>query len=168
MKQGLYLIGCLLLVNLLIVGCTSSKHPRSADVGYVMDKRDSRILVVDPIAKDANNNGKKDYYDAFWGSGEVEGVSIGDQVQVWIEGDVMLSYPAQAKIGDIEIISKEKPKGATLSGSEALRKALSKIDDRMNVVDSIHYKEEQNEWVIKLRKLMREEDSVFDVSVADQ
>ncbi|KGP92398.1 hypothetical protein N780_01915 [Pontibacillus chungwhensis BH030062] len=168
MKKVLFLMSCLLLVNLLIVGCASSKDPESADVGYVMDKRGSRILVVDPNAKDVNNNGREDYYDAFWGEGEVKGVSIGDRVQVWIEDDVMLSYPAQAKISEIEIISREEPKGATLSESEALRKALSKTEDKMNVVDSITYIKEQNEWVVKLRNLLRAEDSVFKISVVDK
>ncbi|GGD09830.1 YobA family protein [Pontibacillus salipaludis] len=170
MRKRLILMGCLLLANLFIAGCTSSKEPVNKNLGkpsytgYVMDKKDSRILVVDPNAKDVNNDGSKDYHEALWGSGEVDGVSVGDRVKVWVEGGVMESYPGQGKIGEVEVMSKEKPKGATLKESEALRKALSKTEEGVKVVQSISYKAEQNKWSVNLQK----RNSFFEISVEDE
>ncbi|KGP92397.1 hypothetical protein N780_01905 [Pontibacillus chungwhensis BH030062] len=169
MRKGLCVMGFLFLMNLLIAGCTSSDESVNQNMGkpsytgYVMDKDDSRILVVNPDAKDANNDGSKDYHEALWGSGDVEGVSIGERVNVWVEGSVMESYPGQGKIGKVEIISEEKPEGATLSKSEALIKALSKSGEDVKVVVAIEFLEEKNMWSVKLQ----DRDEVLEVSIED-
>lgn len=167
MRKGLFLMGFLLLMSLLIAGCHSSDDSVNQDMEkpssawYVMDKNDSKILVVKSNPKDVNNNGD---YDAIWGSGDIEGVSIGDRVDIKVEGSVMESYPPQGKFGEVEILSEEKPEGATLSKSEALRKALSNMKHRLKMVEAIDFIEEKDMWSVKLQ----DGDEVLEVSVDDE
>ncbi|MCD5322197.1 MULTISPECIES: DUF3221 domain-containing protein [Pontibacillus] len=167
MRKGLFLMCCLLLMSLLIAGCHSSDDSVNQDMEkpssawYVMDKNDSKILVVKSNPKDVNNNGG---YDAIWGSGDIEGVSIGDRVDIKVEGSVMESYPPQGKFGEVEILSEEKPEGATLSKSEALRKALSNMEHRLKMVEAIDFIEEKDMWSVKLQ----DGDEVLEVSVDDE
>jgi hypothetical protein len=120
--------------------------------GYIMDKRDGRILVVSPEKKDfSSTGGMSEFYDAIWFSNPPNIAEIGMEVKVWSEL-VLQSYPGQAEVTHLEIIPSPKPKGAKLTESEALAKALStQRINRVLTVKSIEYSSKSNEWFIELK-----------------
>ncbi|MGP4077255.1 hypothetical protein ACTWPM_15295 [Halobacillus sp. K22] len=73
---------------------------------------------------------------------------------MWLDGSVAESYPGQGKVKDIEVISKGTPAHAQLSEAEAIRKAISKVqdqapnkveeDNQFPIVTSSQFNEKQN------------------------
>lgn len=158
---------------LYVVGCSGGKTAnldKPDYSGYVLDKKEEEILVVSSEAKDVNDNGNADYYSALWGSHAPNSVEVGDQVEVWVDGGVDESYPAQAKIGEINVVSNKKPTEAKLTEAEAIRRALNKIEKtkRVPVVKSTNYSEEKDSWIIRIIVREVEENSISNIKVKDE
>ena len=136
--------------------------------GYVMDKENGGILVVDQAAQDfSSNGGLSEYYEAIWFSNAPDDINVGEQVKVWFDA-VRESYPAQSDIEKIEVIQGQKPDGAKLSESEALYKALTSSEintDFFLIAKSVEYDKESHEWNIQLKEIQG--DKVYDIIVED-
>ncbi|WLR47162.1 DUF3221 domain-containing protein [Halobacillus litoralis] len=132
-----------------LVGCTPSFS------GYVMDKREGAILVVDPSPQDFSHTKEDDrYYEAYWAEGDAaENVEIGSKVDVWLGKYVQESYPGQVALKRAKAVPTSKPEGAQLTEYEALRKALNKKEDEtyeLWAVSSIEYEKDEDQWKIRL------------------
>lgn len=164
MKRTVLLI-LILTIPIFILGCGPNQDNEVPDsiqsdapdyeagiTGYIMDKRDGRILVVSPEKQDfSSTGGMSEFYDAIWFSKPPDTAEIGMKVKVWYE-IVLQSYPGQAEVTHLEIIPSPKPKGAKLTESEALAKALStQRINRVVTVKSIEYSSKSNEWIIELK-----------------
>nr|WP_256558339.1 DUF3221 domain-containing protein [Halobacillus sp. A1] len=91
-----------------------------------------------------------------------EKAELGDKVEIKLK-DVMESYPGQALIEDIKILSTQTEDGADLSQSEVLREVLEKNGEEMMelyetpgsggavpIVRSMDYDSEADEWNVKI------------------
>ncbi len=159
------------LCLLILAGCNGSSFLRGEPniTGYVMDISGDSILVINTEPEDySGTGGVEEFYDAVWVSNVTESVAVGEQVNVWFEGGVNESYPAQAGMGELEIIDSRIPNGASLSEAEALRAALSQesFDAESLAVRSISYDDNEAEWVIELRDVHTYED--YRIQLDDQ
>ncbi|MFD1032509.1 DUF3221 domain-containing protein [Metaplanococcus flavidus] len=147
-----------ILVLVALAGCSSESSDEPVDelgiTGYIMDKGDEGILVVSTEAKDySGTGGIEEYYDAVWTGGAPDDVEVGDYVEIQFEGGVLDSYPAQAAVGELEVIPGSTPEGATLSDTEVLNKALTTniFGNEILTVQTIEFDAEQDEWTIVLK-----------------
>lgn len=170
--KRIFLLSTFLLLSLFLFGCGGNNNAFQGEPeyeGYVVDEKNGSILVVASKAKDVNEDGNADYYSALWGSNAPSRVRVGHQVEVWVDGGVDDSYPGQAKIGKVNIVSKEKPGAADLTEAEAVQKALKKLDEEKGipVIQSAEFFEEKDRWVIKVLVKLAGEESVYNLSVKD-
>jgi len=168
-NKTLVILGILCL--LVLSGCNSLNFLRGEPniTGYVMATSEDSILVVNTEPEDFSGaGGIEEFYDAVWVSNVTETVDVGEQVNVWFEGGVDQSYPAQAGMGELEIMDSRIPDGADLSEAEALRFALSQesLDPESLVVRSISFDDNADEWVIELRDIHSYED--YTIQIDDQ
>ncbi|WP_160847941.1 YobA family protein [Pontibacillus yanchengensis] len=171
-KISLFFIVTLLL-SLVLTACFDGDKVSLGEPdykGYVMDKKEGSILVVGTEPKDySKNGGDPEYYSALWGSNAPDRIEVGQQVEVWVDGGVQESYPGQAKIGDVRVVSQEIEENADLSEAEALRKALNKINsvEGIPVVKSIKFSEKTNSWAIEIQVENAGEKSILTMSIND-
>ncbi|KGP71210.1 YobA family protein [Pontibacillus yanchengensis] len=162
-----------LLLSLVLTACSDGDKVSLGEPGYkgyVMDKREGSILVVGTEPKDfSENGGDPEYYSALWGSDAPDRIEVGQLVEVWVDGGVQESYPAQAKISDVRVVSQEKGENADLSEAEALRKALNQMenDNGIPVVKSTKFSEKTNSWSIEIQVENAGEKSIFTMSIND-
>lgn len=96
-----------------MTGCAQIKLSEPDLTGYVIHKNDSSLLIVSNVAVDySSTDGSKEFYDAVSSNNTPENVETGDLVEVWYDGIVLESYPAQEEIRSLNIISSEQPEGA--------------------------------------------------------
>jgi hypothetical protein len=125
MKKWLLLM---VLTMVLLTNACTKKTDATVDVtavafeGYVMKMENQKILVVNPKSRPTGD--LKEYYDAIWFSNIPDNVKVGQEVQIWIKGEVATSYPGQATIDKLSVLSKEKPPQAKLSEVEVIRRVL--------------------------------------------
>lgn len=160
----------LILLSLLVLtGCSTIAGliRGEPDIsGYIMDERVHEILVVSTEPADySETGGTEEFYDAVWVSRVTEVTEIGDYVEVWFDGGVETSYPAQAAMEELEIIEPDQPQGADLTESEALRKALAQepFEEEVLTVMSLSYDESVDEWTVELRNTNSYEDTTIEV-----
>lgn len=138
-------------------------------VGYVTDKENGRILVINPDPQDFSaNGGVKEYYEAIWFSNASEDIDVGEKVRVWF-GAVRESYPAQSDIERIEVVPGQKPEGANLTEPEAVYKALmsqEKHNGLFLVVTSVKYQQASHEWEVQLKEAQGE--GIYNIKVEDE
>ncbi|MFZ3579744.1 YobA family protein [Virgibacillus sp. DJP39] len=143
---------------MILVGCgnddTNEYNGKPGITGYVMDKKEQRILVVSQEVKDfSESGGTKEFYDAVWANEAPNDVMVGEQVSVWFKGEVETSYPGQTSVGKLEVKTSYTPEDATLSDAEALNKALNQneVGNEILTVQSISYDAKKDEWSISLK-----------------
>lgn len=164
-----------LLLTLSLLGCNSNnirddeKKAPSVDpgiIGYVMQKDNKRILVISQRAQDfSSTGGVNEYYDAIWFSNAPNAVEVGDKVKVWYD-IVAESYPGQSEAKHIEVISSQKPNGANLTESEALKKALAseKIKAKdLTVLKSIVYDKQADRWNVELKEIWSDKIDIIQI-----
>lgn len=164
-----------LLLTVTLMACNASASENSSPndapgiIGYVMEKEDDRILVIDPEAQDfSETGGVSEYYNAIWFNNAPKDIGIGEKVKVWYDY-TRDSYPAQSEVMYIEVIPSQKPEGVNLTEGEALYKALTSQllnTDSIIVVKTIEYKKETDKWDIKLKEIWS--DILHDVEVDDR
>ena len=107
----------LLSFILLITGCTENRStPKEEGLkleGYILEVDEGRILVAESITseqfvtlkdktlQELDSEGISLYYFSYE---DTSSLRIGHKVNVWIEGGINLSYPAQASAKKIEVI----------------------------------------------------------------
>ncbi len=136
--------------------------------GYVMDKTDDSMLVVDPEAQDFSETGGTDeFYDAIRFSDIPDHVELGDHVRVWYDM-VADSYPGQASAAHVEVIPSQSPEGATMTESELLNQVLEAHQAEISelvVVDSITYDSRNELWEVILNGVW--DDDIYTFEIAD-
>ncbi|MEK3703670.1 DUF3221 domain-containing protein [Paenibacillus sp. FSL R7-0198] len=134
-----YLRQIFMLLSTLIVcltGCSGSNECNSVQTqanapsedgftGYVVERKDNSILVVDPAYEDfSENGGVNRYYPAKWFSNAPD-PQIGSYVEVWTDGGPENQpYPGQARAEKIAVSCPVAPDGAHLSEADAIRCGL--------------------------------------------
>lgn len=154
----------IMLSFIFLISCSSSHQGdlENADlIGYVIDKTEQGMLVVSEEPIDfSETGGKSEYYEATWLSETPDDIEIGELVAVWFDGPVAESYPMQATLGQIKVVSKEPPDGADLSVAEALREAID-IQGQTAAIKEIFYDQELDRWSITFKDLMSENESTI-------
>ncbi|WP_442865206.1 DUF3221 domain-containing protein [Alkalihalobacillus sp. CinArs1] len=64
-------------------------------IGYVVEREGDKVLIIDPKNKNTS----------IWLSGAPKEIRIGQEIKVNLDGVVFFSKPAQAELGDYEIVS---------------------------------------------------------------
>lgn len=165
----------ILLLGMALVGCTSSNENTSDEVdqkdinqdkeeltnphlvGYVTNKDENRILIVNSEAKDFSaNGGVSEYYDAAWVSNITTELEVGERVEVWFDGVVNESYPKQGVAKKISVIPGEQPKGSKFSEAEVIQKAIQhlELENEHAVIKlkSVNYNNESSTWNIEINE----------------
>jgi uncharacterized protein YcfL len=105
----------LLIIVLAATGCSNEKNvsektDQSTMSGYIIDKKEQMILVVENVTEeDVKTKSVKELLQlqppAIWFTGVdtnlYENLQIGEQVKVKIDGGVFLSYPGKATAEEI-------------------------------------------------------------------
>jgi len=164
-------IAAMAMIVLLIAACANkNENGQSAGfVGYIVKKEGNRILVVSDTERDYSaSGGASHYYEAIWFSNAGKGNDVGDRVEVRVDGGIDASYPGQGRAKSVKAIRAEKPKGAKLTKSEAIRRALISpeiVDDTVPIVKSAEYDSASKEWRVAVAR--NGEEQVVEVKVAD-
>ncbi|MFX3646155.1 MAG: DUF3221 domain-containing protein [Paenibacillus sp.] len=177
----------LILLSILIVcltGCSGSNECNSVQTqanassekgftGYVVERKDDSILVVDPAYQDHGSNGEESrYYPAKWFS-NAPGPQIGSYVEVWTDGrPENQPYPGQARADKIAVSCPDTPDGAHLSEADAIRGGLYSPDGakvRVPVIEDVQFDHDAGAWTIRMRDAMSttENQDEMDISVED-
>ncbi|WP_339256368.1 DUF3221 domain-containing protein [Paenibacillus sp. FSL R5-0713] len=122
--------------------------------GYVVDRKDDSILVVDPAYRDNSSNGGADrYYPAKWFSNSPD-PQIGSYVEVWTDGGPENQpYPGQARAEKIAVSCPNTPDGAHLSEADAIRGGLYSPDGeklRVPVIEDVQFDQDAGTWTIRM------------------
>ncbi len=115
---------CLIVLFLLLVGCSNDEQSsieqveklkesnntselltnneeikeNTGIIGRVKEREGDKILVIDLENEER----------ATWLSNAAEEIEVGQKIKVWYEGVVLFSNPAQAEIGNYEIITENQ------------------------------------------------------------
>ena len=168
--KKLFFIIVAAVFSLLLAGC--SVQGNSYDIeGYVMRKEEGRILVISSEPQDfSSTGGLKEFYNAIWVSSAPAHVKIGQKVQVWIDGGIAESYPAQGKAGKVLVVSSDQHDGARLSEAEAIRKALKREESRLQhmipAVRDVNYDKQSDTWIIRIKDANQQGE--FDIQIKDE
>lgn len=145
----------LLLTLLLLSGCSFGKEQAPDLHGYVLEEKDSQIIVVSKTANDYSaQGGVKQFYDAILLDRVPEHVEVGQEVKVWYKGEIEESYPACGSIKHIEVVENEQPSEASLHPQEVVQQALEKINiEYMVAITDVLYNEETESWTVTYRPI---------------
>ncbi|MFB4162823.1 YobA family protein [Alteribacillus sp. JSM 102045] len=151
-----------LLIGMGMNGCASGDKPGFPPgmTGYVVDKKDGRVLVAASEPKDYSDTGGQEvFYSAIWFSNAADNAEIGHGVEVWYEV-VAESYPGQSEAEHMEILPGEKPEEANLTEQEAVKQALESKDIQgIPAVTSVDFQTEHKQWKVEI--------TMHDVTVND-
>lgn len=140
--------------------------------GYVVDRKDDSILVVDPAYQDnSSNGGASRYYPAKWFSNAPD-PQIGSYVEIWTDGGPENQpYPGQARAETIAVSCPATPDGAHLSEADAIRGGLYSPDGekvRIPVIEDVQFDQNSGIWTIRMRDAMTaNEGHAVNVTVKD-
>ncbi|KRF21743.1 DUF3221 domain-containing protein [Paenibacillus sp. Soil787] len=140
----------------------TNKSSSAELVGYITKIENQRALVVSPISREINQT-RKEFYDAIWVSNIPLGVEVGQYVNVWFEGAIATSYPAQGKASKVTITKTQRPEKAILSQDEVIRKALLNKDiSSINilVINEVVYDEKSAVWTIRYKSAVITDGSI--------
>ncbi|MDQ0875883.1 hypothetical protein QFZ77_004542 [Paenibacillus sp. V4I3] len=169
----------LLIASLFLNACNNKVEPKQSPlaetnksssaelVGYITKLENQRALVVSPISKEINQT-IKEFYDAIWVSNMPQDVEVGQYVNVWFEGALAASYPAGGKATKVNISKIYKPKKATLSQEEVIRKALINKDIssvKILVIKNVIYDEKSAVWTIRYKSAILTDGSIEEHSI---
>lgn len=116
----------------------------------------------------------KEIYDAVWVSNVPKDVDVGQQVQVWFEGGVNFSYPAQAMSGKIAYKPSQRPHNSTLSEEQVIKRAITNqeyADLKVVVIKDVGYDENTDVWVVRFKEgmsLVPNHDEEYIIEIPDK
>ncbi|WKL02966.1 DUF3221 domain-containing protein [Paenibacillus amylolyticus] len=182
-----YLRQVLILLSILFVcltGCSGHIECNSVQTqanapsedgftGYVVERKDDFILVVDPANRDNSSNGGADrYYPAKWFSNAPD-PQIGSYVEVWTDGGPENQpYPGQARAEKIAVSCSVAPDGAHMTDVDAIRSGLlspGAENIRVPVIEDVQFDHDAGTWTIRMRDAMSttENQDEIDIKVDD-
>ncbi|MCL6661303.1 MULTISPECIES: DUF3221 domain-containing protein [Paenibacillus] len=177
----------LILLSILIVcltGCSGHIDCNSVQAqanapsedgftGYVVERKDNSILVVDPAYEDFSaNGGGNRYYPAKWFSNAPD-PQIGSYVEVWTDGGPENQpYPGQARAEKIAVSCPNTPDGAHMTDADAIRSGLHSLDTEnmhIPVIEDTRFDADTGTWTIQMRDAnTANEEQVVHVTVKDE
>lgn len=109
MKKGKWMATALLTATLLAAGCSAANGSYSGE-GYVLEQNgDASYLIISEMTSDDVGKSWNELYEAGYRGNVIvlrvpggADLIVGDKVKYWVDGEVNLSYPAQAKAKRIE------------------------------------------------------------------
>ncbi|MEK4112623.1 hypothetical protein ABIC86_003114 [Paenibacillus sp. DS2363] len=167
-----------------LTGCAGSNECKSAQTianlptekgfsGYVVERKDDSILVVDPVFEDySSNGGNSRYYPAKWFSNAPD-PQIGSYVEVWTDGGPENEpYPGQARAEKIAVSCPVAPDGAHMTDADAIRSGLlspGAENIRVPVIEDKRFDADSGTWTLLIRDAMTaNEGQVVHVTVNDE
>ncbi|WP_315793238.1 DUF3221 domain-containing protein [Paenibacillus sp. BIC5C1] len=176
----LLLSSCLTLI-LCLTGCTvtgqnecethvqANAQRAEGFVGYVVDRKENSILVVNPAYENFSANGGSDrYYPAKWFS-NAPNPKIGSYVEIWTDGSPENQpYPGQARAETIAVSCPATPDGAHRSEEDAIRAGLYSSDGeqvRIPVIENVDFDQKTGIWTIRMRDAMSTTDTQDQIEV---
>jgi uncharacterized protein YcfL len=97
-----------IILSFALVGCSGIQTE-----GYVLEVEENRILVAEKITEEEYESIKDKSISEideerisliYFSYDDKEKINVGDKVEVWFDGNMATSYPAQAGATKIEII----------------------------------------------------------------
>lgn len=167
-----------------LMGCAGSNECKSEQTiansptekgftGYVVERKDNSILVVDPAFQNySSNGGKSRYYPAKWFSNAPD-PQIGSYVEVWTDvGPENQPYPGQARAEKIAVSCPNTPDGAHMTDADAIRSGLRSLDTEnmhIPVIEDTRFDADTGTWTIQMRDAnTANEGQVVHVTVKDE
>lgn len=102
----------LVAISVIAIGCTGKLEASDSREGYVLERKEGRILVVQEISLEMYNELKHVSSEALIDQGGLKLIWLsyekadefqkGDHVVFWLEGPVAESYPEQGKAKKVE------------------------------------------------------------------
>lgn len=99
-------------ISVIVIGCTGKLENSDSKEGFILEKKEGRILVVQEIGQDTYNDIKDVSSEALIDQGglkliwltydKVDSLQKGDHVVFWTEGPVAESYPEQGRAKKVE------------------------------------------------------------------
>ncbi|MEK4486214.1 DUF3221 domain-containing protein [Psychrobacillus sp. FSL H8-0484] len=132
----------LIFVFLVLTGCSSVE-------GYIVDKEDGRILIVNPEPITYGESKKSnEHYDAVWVSTNDKKYELGQKVKAYYN-NIEESYPGQARSNRIKVLGSNKPNKADLSEQDVIKLLLSEQEELLvPAIQKINYSAESDNWDI--------------------
>lgn len=132
----------LVFILLVLTGCSSVE-------GYIVDKEDRRILIVNPEPITYGESKKSnEHYDAVWVSTNDNKYKLGQKVKAYYN-TIEESYPGQATSNRTKVLGSNKPNKADLSEQEVINLLLSEQEELLvPAIKKIDYSAENDNWDI--------------------
>ncbi|QOS80181.1 hypothetical protein JNUCC31_04375 [Paenibacillus sp. JNUCC31] len=152
-------------------GAESSRE--NGFTGYVVDRKDDSILVVEPAYEDFSGSaGASRYYPAKWFSNAPD-PHLGAYVEIWTDGSPENEpYPGQARAETIAVSCPVTPDGAHMTEVDAIRSGLRSPDAEnihIPVIEDTRFDADSGTWTILMRDAMTaNEGQVVHVIVKDE
>ncbi|MBE7681998.1 DUF3221 domain-containing protein [Paenibacillus sp. P13VS] len=160
----------MLLIILILTGCSVQVQKEGAQpprtdapkekgfTGYVVDRKENSILVVNPEHEDIGTNGETSkYYPAKWFS-NVPDSQIGTYVEVWTDGSPEVEpYPGRARAESIAEYAAATPEGAKISEADAIRGGIYLSDGKeisLPVIEHVEFHADTGIWTVRMRDAM--------------
>lgn len=173
----------ILLINLIFTGCSEQDQkqgePPRTDAprekgftGYVVDRKENSVLVVNPEHKDIGTNGETSkYYPAKWFS-NVPDSQIGTYVEVWTDGSPENEpYPGRARAESIAEYAAATPDGAKISEADAIRGGIYLSDGKeisLPVIEDVEFHADKGIWTVRMRDAMSTDDNQAQIELEVQ
>jgi len=164
----------MLLVIISLTGCLGEVQkegvqpradaPREKGfTGYVVDRKEDSILVVNPEYEDLSANGGDSlYYPAKWFS-NVPDTQLGTYVEVWTDGSPENEpYPGRARAESIAEYTAATPDGAKISEADAIRGGIYLSDGKeisLPVIEDVEFHADKGIWTVRMRDAMSADDN---------
>lgn len=137
--------------------------------GYVVQRKDDSILVVDPAYEDFSaNGGESRYYPAKWFSNAPD-PQIGSYVEIWTDGSPEIEpYPGRARAETIAVACPATPDGAHLSEADAIRAGLYSSDvEKVStpVIEDVQFYQDAGTWTIRIRDAMSTKENQDEIEI---
>lgn len=174
MEVSSRIIVLMMLIILIVTGCSvqvqkEGKQPRTdaarekGFTGYVVDRKENSILVVNPEYEEIGTNGKTSkYYPAKWFS-NVPDSQIGTYVEVWTDGGPENEpYPGRARAESIAEYAAATPDGAKISEADAIRGGIYLSDGEeisLPVIEDVEFHADTGIWTVRMRDAMSANDN---------
>ncbi|WP_342598177.1 DUF3221 domain-containing protein [Psychrobacillus sp. FSL H8-0483] len=132
----------LIFILLVLTGCSSVE-------GYIVDKEDGRILIVNPESVTYGESKKSnEHYDAVWISTNDKNYELGQKVKAYYN-NIEESYPGQARSNRVKVLGSNKPNKADLSEQDVIKLLLSEQEELLvPAIKKINYSAERDIWDI--------------------
>lgn len=113
MKAMQFFFLLLVAISVIVIGCTGKLENSDSKEGFILEKKEGRILVVQDISLERYNEVKGVSSEALIDQGglsliwltyeKIDKFQKGNHVVFWVEGPVAESYPEQARAKKIEV-----------------------------------------------------------------